>query len=161
MDLLQKAVNQWQYASLCAPVIALLANAASQILIVRLRNGRGFLRSIVEGVVIGAFVLGIVELFFIAKADPLHEEWKFFLFLNVPTYLAMCYCYFCLANLGQTSIRIRLYADMAENPTGVSRVQIEHEYNEEALMKMRVDRLLEGGDTVSYTHLTLPTIYSV
>jgi hypothetical protein len=68
--------------------------------------------------------------------------------VNLPLYAALSYCFFTFANLGQSSIRVRIYDEIAKQGTGVSSLQIAQEYDEAALMENRLQRLVESGDLV-------------
>jgi hypothetical protein len=74
------------------------------------------------------------------------QAWSNALLVNLPTYGALSYCFFNFANLGQSSIRVRIYARIMGRPEGVSVSDIAKEYNEPMLMEMRLQRLLESGD---------------
>jgi hypothetical protein len=69
-------------------------------------------------------------------------------FVNLPLYAALSYCFFTFANLGQSSIRVRIYDEIAQQGIGVSSAQIAQEYDEAALMENRLQRLVESGDLV-------------
>ncbi len=51
-------------------------------------------------------------------------------------------------NLGQTSVRIRIYSEIAARPGGISAQELTREYRDEALMEVRLQRLVESGDVV-------------
>ena len=142
-----KAADIWPCVSLFLPILAMLANVVCQILLVRMRKGLGFMRSIVEGGMIGGALLAALEICLIAGPRGLFEL-PLFLLINAPTYCGLAYCYFCFATLGNTSIRIRLYAEVSGNPAGISEEAFKKEYNEAALMQLRVDRLVGGGDII-------------
>lgn len=148
MAQLQKAVDAWQLYSLLIPIAAMGANVIIQIILVRIRRGTCFLRSIVEGVLAGLIVMIVLEALLILRLGASQDEIAVFLLVNGPTYLALSYCYFGLANLGQSSIRIRLFAEIGETPAGVSLQQIAREYDEAVLMQLRIQRLVESGDIV-------------
>ena len=67
--------------------------------------------------------------------------------VNAPTYAALSYCYFGVANLGHTSIRIRLYDEIASR-NGMSVQEIEEIYSEKTFAEMRLQRRLENGDII-------------
>ena len=130
-----------------APVAALAVNVITQVLAVRLWRGRHFLRAVALAFVVGAVALLAAEALF-PVASERREAWMIGLFVNLPLYAALSYCYFTFANLGQSSIRIRIYDEIEQQPGGISAAQIAQEYNEAALMESRLQRLLESGDLV-------------
>ena len=136
----------WRYLSLIAPIAALAVNVVSQVVLVRLRKGTHFLRSVVEGCIVGLFALLLMEAFHLVLHDVTGETLATAFLVNVPTYMALSYCYFNFVNLGQSSIRIRIYSEIAGSPDGVRIEQIGQEYNEDTLMQMRLQRLIESGD---------------
>ncbi len=68
--------------------------------------------------------------------------------VHLVTYSALSYCYLNFVNLGHSSIRIRIYAEMAATADGLSRQDLEREYPETALSETRLQRLRESGDIV-------------
>jgi hypothetical protein len=130
-----------------APVAALAINVLGQIVIFRLQRGRHFLRSIAMGFLLGGAALMIAQCLYPPGSDPT-EAWTKALLVNLPTYGALSYCFFNFANLGQSSIRIRIYAKVMARPGGVLVSEIAQEYNEASLMEMRLRRLVESGDLV-------------
>jgi hypothetical protein len=130
-----------------APIAALAVNVGVQVIAVRLARGRHFLRAIVLGFLAGAAALLAAEALFPISPNP-REAWIIAVLVNLPLYGALSYCFFTFANLGQSSIRIRIYDEIAHQPAGVSTVQIMQEYDEAALMENRLDRLIESGDLV-------------
>jgi hypothetical protein len=130
-----------------APVAALAINVLGQIVIFRLQRGRHFLRSIALGFLLGGAALMIAQCLYPPGPDPM-EAWTKALLVNLPVYGALSYCFFNFANLGQSSIRIRIYARVRARPGGVSVSEIAQEYNEASLMEMRLQRLVESGDLV-------------
>lgn len=146
MAQLQKAVDSWRFYSLLIPIAAMGVNVITQIILVRVRRGARFLRSIVEGVVTGILAMAILETLLIIRIGVAHDEVAVFFFVNAPAYLALSYCYFNLANLGQSSIRIRMYSEVASTPSGVSVQDMSLQYSDAAFLEMRLQRLIESGD---------------
>jgi hypothetical protein len=128
-----------------APLAALAVNVLGQIVVFRLQHGSHFLRSIVLGFLQGGVALMIAQCVYPPGSDSF-EAWSKALLVNLPCYAALSYCFFTFANLGQSSIRIRIYARVAARADGVSVAEIARDYNEVMLMEMRVQRLVESGD---------------
>ena len=72
-------------------------------------------------------------------------EW---MILIAPTYAGLGYGYANFANLGQSSIRIRLYEELRLAPNGRPVEDIRRQYNELAILKTRLMRLRESNDLV-------------
>lgn len=130
-----------------APIGAVATNVLAQILAVRIGKGRHFLRAVVLGFFIGAVSLIVAQAIFPPASDP-REAWSIAMLVNLPLYAALSYCFFNFVNLGQSSIRIRLYDEIGQHPGGIAIADIVREYDEPALMRMRLQRLTESGDIV-------------
>ncbi len=144
----QKAADVLQYSSLLAPLISMGVNVIAQVLMVRARQGGKFLRSIIEGFGIGLIALIAMESMPRGESGFATGGTALLFLVNIPMYGCLSYCYFGLANLGQSSIRIRIYAELASNSKGVSCIELLQRYDEDALMKLRIHRLLETGDLI-------------
>ena len=134
------------YLWILAPVGALAVNVVAQILLFRATRGTRFMRTIVLGFLAG---LGMLAVLSIARA--VLDAVSFFdlanaLLVDGPVYGALSYCYYNFVQLGQTSVRIRLYTEIAARPGGMGVGDIARLYNEEALMQLRLQRLVESGD---------------
>ena len=143
-----KVADWWPYAPLLGIVAALAVNVLAQITLVRLSRGTHFLRSAAGGFAAGLLALALLEAGLVTAQPLAGETWEKTLLVGLPTYVALSYCFFNFVNLGQSSIRIRLYSEIAAIPSGVSVEQMAREYNEEALMHARLHRLTESGDIV-------------
>ncbi len=143
-----KVADWWPYAPLLGIVAALALNVLAQIALVRLARGAHFLRSAAGGFGVGLVALVAFEALLIFGQPSAGESWEKALLVSVPSYIALSYCFFNFINLGQSSIRIRLYSEIAAVPGGVSVEQMAREYNEDALMHARLHRLTESGDIV-------------
>ena len=128
-----------------APVAALATNVISQVLVVRLQKGRHFLRSLATGFLIGALTLAGLEILFQNATGGAFSFWQS-VAVNLPLYAGLSYCYFHFANLGQSSIRIRIYSEIAKESDGVGILHILTDYDENRLIQMRLQRLIESGD---------------
>jgi hypothetical protein len=136
-----------QWWPIFAPIGALAINVIAQIIAFRRHRGTQFFRSIVVGFAAGFLALVTAQLLFPPGATRT-QAWCNALLVNVPIYGALSYCFFNFANLGQSSVRIRIYARIAAAANGVSLAELSSEYNEASLMQMRLQRLLESGDLV-------------
>jgi len=133
-------------SSLFTPIAALAINMAVQIVGFRLRRGCHFFRSVVEGFFLGGVGLLIIEALLIIADQTRGDSVAMALLVNLPTYLALSYCYYSFVQLGQTSIRLRMYSEIASRASGVTIEEMEREYDESALTDMRLRRLIESGD---------------
>lgn len=122
--------------------LALGVNVIVQVVAVRLSRGAHFLRSVVIGFAAGACFLVASEL---ALPSVSGSFWRGFV-ANPIWYAALSYCYFNFINLGQSSIRIRIYEEIRRHPDGMPAAELDRKYNEALLMHMRLERLMESGD---------------
>jgi len=129
--------------SLASPLLGFAANVATQIFCAR-RPGASLLRSIFIGFASGALVCGLLNLLlttaYPAPFLPLGQGLVFNLFL----YGMIGYCYFHVVNLTVTARRIRILRGIALAPTPPSLGDILKEYNAEAMVQKRLDRLLKS-----------------
>jgi len=137
------------YAWNLIPLIALGCNVVVHVIRFRLSRGTHFLGSIVVGFLAGFVVLGLLEIARYSLSGGKSFIADEALFIHAPAYMGLAYCFYAgFAQLGQTSIRIRLYAEIAARPEGLSVAEISQIYNEQSLMEARIERLLESGDIV-------------
>jgi hypothetical protein len=145
----QKAVDCWNLCSLLCPAAALGVNAVVQVTMVRVRKGYQFFRCNIDGFFAGALAVVLIETLLLRSSAAPPDAPVISWLVNLPAYAALSYCYFAgFTNLGQTSIRIRLYAEIAETPDGMPVERIKEIYDEKALGDLRLRRLLDTGDVV-------------
>jgi hypothetical protein len=139
------------------PVLGLAINVVAQIVLLRWARGRGFLRTIAVGFALGG-LFTLVAYGFMAtlmatsccgnsgRETPLWMWLAEWLVMIAPAYAGLGYGYANFANLGNASIRIRLYEDLQRAPGGLRLEEIHRTYNERAILENRLHRLTEGGD---------------
>jgi len=133
--------------SLLIPSVAVMVNLLVQVFSFRRWKGLRYFPSIITGFLAGALAFALMEFFYL-RVHPLPATFTAELLLNVPAFLALSYCYYSFVQLGQTSIRIRLYAEILNKPGGLDRAEIDRVYSEEALIQARLERLTDSGDIV-------------
>ena len=139
--------NPW--IGLFLPIAALALNVMVQITSFRIARGRHFLRSVALGFFAGAIALVIFQVLECRSTGTRDNQLvESLLLVNLPIYTALAYCFFNFANLGQSSVRVRIYEEIASSPSGVPVSQITREYDDETILCMRLNRLLESGDLV-------------
>lgn len=129
-----------------SPISAIVINVTAQVILFRVRRGSQYFRSIIEGFLLGAAALVAFEAFLVASSSDVIDRIVLAIGVNTPIYVCLSYCYFNFVQLGQTSIRIRMYTEIALRPAGVMISEIEGEYDETALIEVRLQRLIESGD---------------
>ena len=129
------------------PIACLAVNVLAQIIGFRLTRGLHFWTTIIIGFAAGAAALLVLGLIGPSAGSGRDAEILTWL-VNLPAYAALSYCYFNFANLGQASIRIRIYSTIAARKDGITITEITREYNEASMMELRLHRLVESGDIV-------------
>jgi hypothetical protein len=135
-------------SDLISPIVAMAVNVVVQIVLFRLRRGTHYFGSIIQAFLCGALTCLVAESFFIVSSGFAGDRVFLALAVNVPIYLGLSYCFYSFVQLGQTSIRLRMYSEIAGQAQGVSLVEMEKEYDEHRLAEMRLQRLIESGDLV-------------
>jgi hypothetical protein len=135
-------------SSLVSPIVATVVNVLAQIILFRLRRGSQYFRSIIQAFLLGAITLLVGEAFFVATGESVSDRLFLALAVNVPIYLGLSYCYYNFVQLGQTSIRLRMYSEIMTHAAGAMISEIEREYNERDFTEVRLQRLLESGDVI-------------
>lgn len=135
---------QGDLLSLASPLVGFAVNVAAQVLCAR-RPGASLLRSIFLGFAVGAAACALLNLWQATAGPaaflPLGQALPFNLFL----YGMIGYCYFHVVNLTVTARRIRILRGIALAPVAPRLADILEEYNAEAMVQKRLDRLLKSG----------------
>ena len=105
------------------------------------------MRSMLVGFSFGAFMLCIVDILFFSHPTHLPDCVAEFA-IRVLSYTGLSYCYFHFVNLGQSSIRVRIYTELVDNPLGLEIGSLKQVYNETTLVETRLQRLISSGDIV-------------
>lgn len=139
--------NLIPYITLASPFAALAVNVVTQILLLRQSAGARYMRSMLIGFFFGAFSLCLVDVLFFSHPTHL-PDCVAELAVRVLSYIGLSYCYFHFVNLGQTSIRVRIYSELVDNPIGLKIDALKKDYNETKLAEARLQRLTSSGDVV-------------
>lgn len=135
------------YITVASPFAALMLNVVTQVFLLRRSAGSRYMRSMFVGFLFGAFALCIFDILFFPH--PTHwpncvAEFA----VRVLSYASLSYCYFHFVNLGQSSIRVRIYSELVDNPMGLEIDALKKDYNEIKLVETRLQRLTSSGDVV-------------
>ncbi len=101
------------------------------------------------GFFLGAFSLCIVD-FLVFPHPPYFLDCLAEFAVRLLSYAGLSYCYFHFVNLGQSSIRVRIYSEVVNNPMGLKIDTLKQDYNETTLVKTRLQRLTSSGDVVEH-----------
>lgn len=133
--------------NLLIPIFSVLVNLIVQVLAFRHWKGSNYFLSIVLGFVAGLVAFVIMEVLFLRQTFSTDQLLTAFL-VNAPIYVCLAYCFYSFVQLGQTSIRIRLYAEIASTPGGLGVKEVASEYSDDSLVAVRIHRLVESGDLI-------------
>jgi len=127
------------------PILAVLLNLIVQVLSFRHWKGSNYFLTIILGLGVGLAGFVVVETLFLWQAFSADHLFTALL-VNPPIYICLSYCFYNFVQLGQTSIRIRLYAEIASTPDGLCVEEVVREYSDDSLVAVRIHRLVESGD---------------
>lgn len=95
----------------------------------------------------GMAALGAVQLALLALGQPWREVIVASLWIDAPIYGCLAYGYANFVNLGQSSVRIRIYRELlAAGANGLSGDFLRGEYDEATMLRVRLSRLVSAGD---------------
>jgi len=130
------------------PLLGLLINAISQVLLCRYAGGLGLLRSIFVGFFCGFIVVISIEAgnYFATAVSIGYLMGQ--LFVCIITYGTLSYCYFHFVNLGETARRIRILRELYDSKDGLSMEEILNRYNANDILEKRIGRLLNNDQII-------------
>jgi hypothetical protein len=132
---------------LLIPILSVLVNLTVQVLSFRHWRGSNYFLTIILGFGVGLVAFVVMEIPFLWRSFST-DHLLTALLVNAPIYVCLAYCYYSFVQLGQTSIRIRLYAEIASKPYGLSAEEVAREYSDDSLVAVRIQRLVESGDLI-------------
>lgn len=136
------------FVHVTGPLLGLLINAISQVLLCRYVRGFGLFRSILLGFGCGLITVISVEAvnYFATAVSIAHLFGQ--LCVCLLTYGSLSYCYFHFVNLGETARRIRILRELYDSKYGLSMQEILSRYNANDIIEKRIDRLLSNGQII-------------
>jgi hypothetical protein len=132
---------------LLIPLLSVLVNLIVQVFSFRYWKGSNYFLTIMLGFGMGLTAFVVMEILFLWR-DYSADHLLTALLVNAPIYVCLAYCYYSFVQLGQTSIRIRLYAEIASSPHGLDAEDVAREYSDDSLVAVRIHRLVESGDLI-------------
>jgi hypothetical protein len=130
-----------EYYQVLIPCVSLVIYVGTQIILARYLIPGKLFHSVMSGLFLGiGCLLGFICLGGFLQEMPFHE-WVGLLVADLICYIAFAFCYFNLINLGETSIRIRLFLELKEAKNGLTAEEILAIYNYRQIILMRLSRL--------------------
>lgn len=68
------------------------------------------------------------------------------LLVDAPIYACLAYGYANFVNLGQSSVRVRIYRELLGKPQGIDGDTLRSEYDEQGMLRARLERLVDATD---------------
>lgn len=135
-----------EFYFLVSPILGLAVMVIVQAIVLRARGVDRFFGSVVAGFLAGMLVtlaLQATLLFFFPRDMNI---WILAVLVNPALYVMLGYCFYNFINLGQASIRIRIFKECDEHGGFITHEELRAVYDDELLKEARLQRLLEGGD---------------
>lgn len=145
---MMQAAIPLEFWFLLSPVAALVVMLVVQTVLLRQSRGENFFRSVVFGFLAGFLTNVVLQVALLLTFPATLDCWVLAVLVNVPLYVCLAYGYYNFINLGQCSIRIRVYKECADRGGYITREQLREVYDEDRLREARIERLLHGGDLV-------------
>lgn len=136
----------WFY--LLSPIVALAVMVLVQAVVLRIRRGEQFFDSVVTGFLAGLLVVVALQAGLLLVFPRNLDRWLLAIVANPAIYVMLSYCFFNFINLGQASIRIRIFKECDERGGFITHDELRAVYDDELIKEARLQRLLEGGDVV-------------
>lgn len=135
-----------EFFYLASPVAALAVMVAVQGWALRLWRGEHFFRSVVFGFVAGFATVLLLQVLLLSGYEATADRWVLAVLVNIPLYVCLAYGFYNFINLGQASIRIRIYKECVDRGGRITEEELRAVYDEEKIREARLERLLQGGD---------------
>ncbi|MFZ4482468.1 MAG: hypothetical protein ACOYOL_00640 [Chthoniobacterales bacterium] len=141
----------FQLCHLAAPVLALAVMCTAHAIWCRRSPEIPGLNALAGSGLAGLVALGAIQVALLAAGQSAAEVVLAGLFIDAPIYGCLAYGYANFVNLGQSSVRIRIYRELlAAGQQGLSARFLRGEYDEAAMLKVRLSRLVAAGDLADH-----------
>ncbi|TGN07976.1 hypothetical protein [Leptospira ilyithenensis] len=128
------------------PCISILIFVIFHIAIFRSVENISVLKSILAAYAIGLFSFLLIAAFVFSNGFLYSYAALEYLLCNYFFYSVMCFCYFCLINLTDTSLRLRMLYELKEKQSeGLSKEDMLKFYNANDIIKIRLEKLNGDG----------------
>lgn len=124
--------------------IGLAANALVQVVTAR----RGWLRSFFLGFILGLAAFLVLAIVILPGRVAFWPEGAALTVAGAIAYVACGFFYFSIVNGGRSGLRIRLLAEIAETPEGLTTEDILKRYPSDEMYRARMERMLYHGQVV-------------
>lgn len=130
-----------------APILGLTMLCLAHAAFCRWRRNSEGLNGLVWAGWAGALGVALVEFFLWFRGVPLSGVLASALLVDFPVYALLAYGYANFFNLGESSVRVRIYRELVQaGGRGLDRRDLLERYDEEAMFRARLVRLVAAGD---------------
>lgn len=133
----------WLYP--VCPFAALAVMVIVQGMLMRVARRKAFYRSVIAGFLAGLIVLAVLQVALAHHLGELRARCVLLVAANPAVYLGLAYAFFNFINLGQSSIRIRVFRECRQRGGFITHDDLRAIYDENAIRDGRLERLTRGG----------------
>jgi hypothetical protein len=131
------------YWLLAAPLAGSAVNVMAQLILARVLSGERLLLVVVIAFCIGLAATCVITGFALTPIDSSVPDALALIASVLTIYSAAGFALFAIVNLGETSLRIRMMRVLLDSPHGVRRGELVANYDDRALISVRLQRLRE------------------
>jgi len=137
-----------QLLHLMAPGLALFLLVGSHAALCRICPSGGILSLLLFSAILGGLGLMAMEFVAVGVGQTWESNILSLVLVDGPVYACFAFGYANFVNLGQSSVRIRIYRELLASPQGIPLEELRGRYDEVGMLVTRLQRLREAGDLV-------------
>lgn len=135
-----------EFIHFVAPVVALAAMCTIHAAWCRMNSEAPLLNTLAASGVGGLAILALAEMAAVFSGQSISDMLIAAVLVDAPVFGALAYGYANFVNLGQSSVRVRIYRELLRLPDGVAIETLRAEYDEREMLRARLERLVSAGD---------------
>lgn len=135
-----------QLIHLASPVAGLAAMCLVHALSCRMNPRVPLLNALARSGFAGLLVVGLAGVAAAWRTGGWEASALAVLLVDAPIYACLAYGYANFVNLGQSSVRVRIYRELLDKPDGIAGEALRAEYDEQGMLRARLERLVEATD---------------
>ena len=137
-----------QLLHLSAPGVALILMVGSHAALCRFCPSGRIIRLLLFSAILGGLGLVVMELVSLSAGETWGNNILSLILIDGPVYACLAFGYANFVNLGQASVRIRIYRELLASPQGIPLVELRGRYDEIGMLITRLQRMKAAGDLV-------------
>ena len=135
-----------QLLHLMAPAVALVLLLVTHAALCRLCPSGRILSLFLFSAILGGLCLMAMEFVAVGVGQTWGSNILSLVLVDGPVYACLAFGYANFVNLGQASVRIRIYRELLASPQGIPLQGLRGRYDEVGMLMTRLQRLREAGD---------------